>query len=135
MSKKISNDLIGKLYDKNSIILDHYNHPRHCGSLDSECVKRSLSNPLCGDVIEVCCLITNNRLCDVAHTCDGCVLSQAFASITCDYVFKKNIESILNLRVTDLENLVGMQFGPNRRECVTLALKAIIDCCKEYVDI
>ena len=67
------------LYREN--ILDHYQNPRNCGTLENPDISYEDDNPLCGDVIRIDLEVDDeDRITRVGFSGEGCAISQASAS-------------------------------------------------------
>ncbi len=77
------------------LILDHYRRPRHRGVLDDPTIAVDQHNPLCGDDLHVTVRIADDRITAIAHTGDGCSISQASASMMSDAVVGQTTEEAL----------------------------------------
>jgi nitrogen fixation protein NifU and related proteins len=64
-----------------STLLDHFQHPRNAGELAGANVKLEVSNPVCGDVLQLSAIVENNTIRDVRFLCRGCTASIASASL------------------------------------------------------
>ncbi len=113
------------LYQAN--ILDHYKHPRHRGKLKQPTVQGEHAVPLCGDSLTIELEIKNNKIIDAAFVGEGCVLSQASASILLEEIIGKKVSQIENWDKQKILDLLKIQVGPNRLKCATLSL----DCLKQ----
>ena len=74
------------LYREN--LLDHYENPRHHGVLEHPDISHEESNPLCGDQIRVDVKLNEDQtqITDIAFSGDGCIISQATASMLMEAV-------------------------------------------------
>jgi nitrogen fixation NifU-like protein len=68
------------------VILDHYQHPRNRGRLESPDVATRGHNPLCGDEVELSLKFDGERVSEVAFGGRGCSISQASASMMTESV-------------------------------------------------
>lgn len=120
------------------LILDHYRHPRHKGTLEEATAKAEGFNPLCGDEISVDVAVEDGVIKDVAFRGRGCSISQASASMMTECVtgrtkgeaiellnsFKRMMmepEKELDPELGDLEAFQGVAKFPVRVKCATLA--------------
>lgn len=120
------------------IILDHYRHPRHRGSLASPSASHEGLNPLCGDEVTVELLVKDGRIADVAYKGSGCSISQSSASMMTEAIHGKSMDDVRKLSdsftammrgeadpdpetLGDLEALAGVRKFPVRVKCATLA--------------
>ncbi len=107
-------------------LLDHVRRPRHYGPIEGAQVHSHATNQSCGDEIDVYAkLDESGKVLELKFTGQGCVLSQATASIMCEAWEKKSVGELLNLKDIDVLNLVGIQPGPMRLNCVLLSLRSL----------
>jgi nitrogen fixation protein NifU and related proteins len=62
-------------------VLDHFQHPRNAGELPGANAKIEVSNPVCGDVLQLAVCIDSERITDARFLCRGCTTSIACASL------------------------------------------------------
>lgn len=107
-------------------VLDHYEDPYHRGELASATHVDEGKNPLCGDVIRV-----NLRLSDDGHVeeawfeGEGCVISQASASMLIEEIEGKTIDEIKEFTAAQMLALFGPKLTPNRQKCCLLSWKVV----------
>jgi nitrogen fixation NifU-like protein len=112
------------LYREN--ILDHYQNPRHYGTLDDPDISYEDDNPLCGDVIRLDIkLDEQNRVSEVAFSGEGCAISQASASMLTEEILGKTLEEVKQISKDDVLDMLGIQLGPVRIKCALLSLKVL----------
>ena len=79
------------------VILDHYRRPRNKGPLEGATHAITMSNPLCGDVIELMLRVEEGRI-DRAHFAGrGCSISLASASMLTQRLQGRTISEALDL--------------------------------------
>jgi nitrogen fixation NifU-like protein len=61
-------------------LLDHFQHPRNAGALDSPDAIAQLENPVCGDVLSLSARITDGRVAEIRFKAKGCVPAMACGS-------------------------------------------------------
>jgi nitrogen fixation NifU-like protein len=107
-------------------ILDHARNPRYAGILDPCDINHEEFNSLCGDYLHLTMRLNQkNEIIDIAWEGEGCIISQASASILSDHILNKPIAEVQTITSEDLINLLKIPITPNRLKCATLALKAI----------
>ncbi|MFA4936749.1 MAG: SUF system NifU family Fe-S cluster assembly protein [Patescibacteria group bacterium] len=111
------------LYQAN--ILDHYKHPRHKGKLKNATVLGEHNVPSCGDSLIIELQIDRGKIIDAAFNGEGCVLSQASASILLDEIIGKTVTQVLTWDKKKILDLLNIEIGPNRQKCATLSLDAL----------
>lgn len=111
-------------------ILDHYRNPRNYGKLEGYNVSGSSRNPSCGDVVSFQGFVREGVLEQIRFEGSGCMLSQAAASIVCEYVQGKKVVEIERLTKEQVYTLVGVTLGPTRARCVDLVLEVLQSALK-----
>jgi nitrogen fixation NifU-like protein len=107
-------------------ILDHYEDPFHRGHLPSATHAHEDNNPLCGDVVRVELQLDQNGVIrDAYFTGQGCVISQASASMLLEKLIGKNIEEVKKFSAEDMLSLYGARLTPNRQKCCLLSWKVL----------
>jgi nitrogen fixation NifU-like protein len=106
-------------------ILEHYQHPRHQGTLDQPDVTYEDANPLCGDRIRMDFRLDGDRIGDVRFSGVGCSISQAAASMLCEKIAGMPLAEARALGRDDVLEMLGIELGPVRLKCALLALKTM----------
>jgi nitrogen fixation NifU-like protein len=122
------------------IILDHYKNPIGRGLQEPFTKETTQYNPTCGDQVHLRILIAEGKVLAVSHETEGCLISQASASVLTEQVTeltveaaKSAIESFLQMfNGKSPENLLddalafqGIQNYPARINCAILPWKAL----------
>lgn len=108
------------------LILDHYKHPRHRGTLEPNDFSFEDSNPLCGDQVRIDVRLDDEqRVKEVAFTGRGCAISQASASLLTEAIVGKPLAEVKALTSTDVLDLLGIDLTPVRLKCALLSLKVL----------
>jgi nitrogen fixation NifU-like protein len=107
-------------------ILDHYEDPFHRGQLPSATHAHEDNNPLCGDVVRVeLQLDREGTIKDAYFSGQGCVISQASASMLLESMLGKTIEDVKKFSAEDMLKLYGARLTPNRQKCCLLSWKVL----------
>lgn len=107
-------------------ILDHYEDPFHRGHLTGATHAHEDNNPLCGDVIRIeLQLGDDGKIRDVYFTGQGCVISQASASMLLEKMQGKTVEEAKEFSANDMLELYGARLTPNRQKCCLLSWKVL----------
>lgn len=107
------------------IILDHYNFPRNKGKLQNPTHAVDLTNPLCGDKIQMEVEAKDGKVVEIGFTGEGCAISIASASMVTEYAKGKTIQELLKLDKDFVLELLGIELTPNRLKCALLSLEAL----------
>ena len=131
------------------LILDHYRRKRGEGSLEHPSVAVDQHNPLCGDEIHLELGIVDGRVAEVAHTGEGCSISQASVSMMTQALTSQTLEGALGTvehfrlvmhgdepgdedRLGDAIALEGVAKYPVRVKCALLGWMAAKDAIQTY---
>ena len=107
-------------------ILDHYEDPFHCGRLPSASHSHEEHNPLCGDVVRIELRLNGDgRIEDAYFNGEGCVISQASASLLLEEMVGKSIEDVKAFSAEDMLQLYGPRLTPNRQKCCLLSWRTL----------
>lgn len=106
-------------------LLDHYRHPRNRGVLPHAQVTTQTFNPSCGDKIAMQLSIQDGHLIEIRFQGEGCVISQAAASLLTEQTVQKPLSLLETLNKDFMLTLVGIPLGPTRLRCALLSLEAL----------
>ena len=79
------------------IIVDHFQNPRCFGCMKDKDAGAKLFNPLCGDQINLCVKIEDDKIKKIVFSGKGCSISQAAASMMCELLEGKSISEAKEL--------------------------------------
>ena len=134
------------------LILDHYRTPRNRGELDAPQVEVHMRNPTCGDEIKLQLDVEDGRITRIAHTGQGCSISQAAVSMMSHQLSDVAVEDAVQMarRFTammhgdedaardrdlgDLRALAGVSRFPVRVKCALLGFDALQEALKQVGD-
>jgi nitrogen fixation NifU-like protein len=106
-------------------ILDHYEDPFHRGSLPAATHAHEDNNPLCGDVVRIELELGDGQIRDCYFTGQGCVISQASASMLLEHMQGKSLDEAKRFSAEDMLKLYGARLTPNRQKCCLLSWKVL----------
>jgi len=107
-------------------VLDHYEDPFHRGPLEGATHAHEDKNPLCGDVVRIeLKLDRDGKIEDLYFTGDGCVISQASASMLLEEIYGKTVDDLKGFSAADMLTLYGPRLTPNRQKCCLLSWKVL----------
>ena len=107
-------------------ILDHYEDPFHRGHLPNATHAHEDNNPLCGDVVRIELeLGDDGKIRDAYFSGNGCVISQASASMLLEKMQGKTVEEAKQFSAGDMLKLYGPRLTPNRQKCCLLSWKVL----------
>ena len=107
-------------------ILDHYEDPFHRGHLPTATHAHEDNNPLCGDVVKIeLQLDGDGKIRDAYFSGNGCVISQASASMLLEKMQGHSVEEAKKFTAEDMLKLYGPRLTPNRQKCCLLSWKVL----------
>lgn len=107
-------------------VLDHYEDPYHRGPLGDATHAHEADNPLCGDVIHIDLKLTpDGKVAEAWFDGEGCVISQASASMLVEKVEGKTLEEVNEFSAQEMLDLFGPRLTPNRQKCCLLSWRVL----------
>lgn len=88
-------------------VLDHFQHPRNAGDLPGANVKVEVSNPVCGDVLQLAVRIEGERITEARFLCRGCTTSIACASLLTEQLRNRTLAEARSLSAESLSQSLG----------------------------
>jgi nitrogen fixation NifU-like protein len=88
-------------------VLDHFQHPRNAGELPGANAKVEVSNPVCGDVLQLAVRIDGERITEARFLCRGCTTSIACASLLTEQLRDHTLGEARSLNAESLSHLLG----------------------------
>ncbi len=108
------------------IILDHYQFPRNNKKLEKPTHQVHVSNPLCGDELDMEAALSDGILQEIGFHGQGCAICIASASILSEYAKSKHVSELAKLTPEDVLKLINVELSPNRMKCGLLAWEGLI---------
>ena len=106
-------------------ILDHWRHSPHRGSLEQPEAAAEGMNPLCGDALQITLRLRGGRVEAMKFAGQGCVISQAAASMLADLVEGRLVAEARDLDRQELLDELGIPLSPARLKCALLSLAVL----------
>jgi nitrogen fixation NifU-like protein len=88
-------------------VLDHFQNPRNAGELTGATAKVEVSNPVCGDVLQLAVRIENDRIVEARFLCRGCTTSIACASLLTEKLRDRPLADAPSLTPQSLSESLG----------------------------
>ena len=88
-------------------VLDHFQNPRNAGELPGADAKVEVSNPVCGDVLQLAVRIENERIVEARFLCRGCTTSIACASLLTEQLRHRTLAEARSLTAQSLSESLG----------------------------
>lgn len=115
----------------NSIVLDHFNHPRNKGEMDHPDGVGQATNPACGDTMRLFIRVEGNRIAEAKFLTVGCAAAIASSSMTTEMIRGKTVEEILMISKEMVSEALG-GLPPTKIHCSVLAEDAIQAAVADY---
>ena len=116
-------------------VLDHYEDPYHRGALEAATHEDEGKNPLCGDVIQVSLRLgSDGKIEEAWFDGQGCVISQASASMLIEKIEGKSVEEAKEFTANEMLDLFGPQLTPNRQKCCLLSWRVLQSALHSPID-
>jgi nitrogen fixation NifU-like protein len=108
------------------MIIDHGQNMRNRGVLEPADIDYEDDNPLCGDRLRLTVQLgEDGRVKAVGWDGDGCVISQASASMLGEEMLGKTLEELRSFEKQDVLDMLGIPLTPVRLKCALLSLKVL----------
>lgn len=108
------------------IILQHGRSSSYKGEIKNPTLSVELENLLCGDVLKIDIQIVKGEVIDICFSGEGCLISQASASLLVGEVKRvRNLSEIKKFDKDTVLKLLGIPLTPSRIQCATLALEVL----------
>ena len=101
-------------------ILEHWRRSPYRGALESPDRAEEGMNPLCGDQVRIELRISDDRLLAMRFQGQGCVISQAAASILAETVEGRSLAEVRAMPSQELLAALGVPLSPARTKCALL---------------
>jgi len=88
-------------------VLDHFQHPRNVGTLDSATATISVENPVCGDILELSARMEAGRIAEARFRTRGCVTAMACSSLLTELLRGKTPAEIRGITPDQLSEALG----------------------------
>ncbi len=88
-------------------VLEHFEHPRNVGDLDSADAVVRVENPACGDLMQLSLKMDGQRIAEVRYRTRGCVTSIACGSALTEMLLGRTLEEAGALRREELVAEMG----------------------------
>jgi len=91
----------------NPAVLDHFEHPRNAGTLADATAQVEVTNPVCGDILQLAARVENGSFAEVRFLCRGCTTSIACASLLTEKLQHKSIDEARHATAEALSEELG----------------------------
>jgi nitrogen fixation NifU-like protein len=88
-------------------VLDHFQNPRNAGELAAADAKIEVSNPVCGDVLQLAVRIADERIVEARFLCRGCTTSIACASMLTEQLLQRTLAEAGSITAKSISDSLG----------------------------
>jgi nitrogen fixation NifU-like protein len=88
-------------------VLDHFKNPRNAGELADATAQVEVTNPVCGDVLQLAVRIENGRVVDVRFKAQGCVTAIASSSLLTEMMQGRAVEELRGISAEQISQTLG----------------------------
>jgi nitrogen fixation protein NifU and related proteins len=88
-------------------VLDHFQNPRNAGELPGADARVEVSNPVCGDVLQLAVRIEGDRIAEARFLCRGCTTSIACASLLTEQLHGRTLAEARSVTAQSLSQALG----------------------------
>jgi nitrogen fixation protein NifU and related proteins len=120
--------------DAREFLLDHYENPRCNGALPDADIACDGSTPLCGDRVHIAIKLSDDgeTIADARFEGDGCIISQAAASILTEQLAGKRLSDVEAMPPQAMLDQIGMPLSAQRVKCALLGLQTAKDGIRAF---
>ena len=88
-------------------LLDHFRNPRNAGELPEATARIEVSNPVCGDVLQLAAVFEDGVVREVRFLCRGCTASIACASLLTESMRGRESHGLRKITAESLSETLG----------------------------
>ncbi len=105
-------------------LIRNYEHPGNKHAMQDASASMDEENISCGDSIKVYIKLEGGKITDASFEGSGCVISIGSANMLLQELKGKTLEQLERTGYKELLGIIGIDPGPVRMHCATLALRA-----------
>jgi nitrogen fixation NifU-like protein len=79
------------------VVIDHFQNPRNVGELPDANAQASVTNPVCGDVLQLMLKIDDDRIAEVRFKTFGCEAAIAASSLLTEMIKGKTLTDVQDI--------------------------------------
>lgn len=106
------------------LLLDHFRRPRHVGTLEAADAAVEVSNPACGDILQLAVRVDQGVIREARYLTRGCTASIACGSALTEWLTGRPAADLAQLTAGAMEEMVG-GLAPASRHAAALCLDAV----------
>ncbi len=88
-------------------VLDHFRNPRNAGELENATATVEVSNPACGDILQLSACVEDGRIVAARFKTRGCTTSIACGSMLTEMLCGKTLQEARQLAPENISDALG----------------------------
>lgn len=88
-------------------VLDHFKNPRNAGELPDATAQVEVTNPVCGDILQLAVRIENGFVAEVQFKAQGCVTAIACSSLLTEMMKGRPLLALRAISYTQISEALG----------------------------
>jgi len=88
-------------------VLDHFKNPRNAGELPGASATVEVSNPVCGDIMQLAVRFSEDRIAEARFKTRGCVTAIACGSLLTELIRGKTLEEAGRITYVQISDALG----------------------------
>ncbi len=88
-------------------VLNHFRNPRNAGELQDADATVEVSNPVCGDILQLAARLKDGRIAEVRFLCRGCTTAIACGSQLTELLIGRSLAESRSLTPESVSNALG----------------------------
>lgn len=105
-------------------VMDHFQNPRNAGELEDATARVEVTNPVCGDVLQLTARIEGGAIVAVRFKTSGCVPAIAAGSVLTELIQDRWLEELREISDLTISKALG-GLPPASRHAAQLAVDAL----------
>lgn len=91
----------------NDIVLDHFRNPRNTGTLAAPTATIEVTNPVCGDVLQLSARVDKGRIIEARFKTQGCVVAIASSSVLTELLMGRSLTDVREITPQKISEALG----------------------------
>jgi nitrogen fixation NifU-like protein len=112
-------------FDEESFLRDHFDSSEFRGRLENPSSSQTILNRTCGDQVTLDILLENHVIRGAGFEAQGCLISQAAASILCELIQGKSVDQLKQFDAPSMLKQIRIPLSPRRMQCGLLTFQAL----------
>ena len=113
------------------IVIDHFQNPRNVGELSDANARASVTNPICGDVLQLMLKISDGRIAEVRFKTFGCEAAIAASSLLTEMIRGKALADMEDITPEMITAALG-GLPKVKLHAASLAEEALKEALEDY---